>query len=125
MNKMNLPSPFEESFLLQENDIFNSFIIYILENYISENDLEKKSSSEEESELESENEESSKTNSSLPKKRLLPTKKLLKKRKLLEPKITVIPKTNKPHIEDVFEKIERENLTKKIEVILKFMESVF
>lgn len=121
---MNLPCPFESSFPLQENNIFNSFIIYILENYISENDLEKDStyhsaSSQEESELESENEETVKSNLA-PKKRSLPSKKILKKHKLLKPTVTVISKTVKTLVEDVFEKIDRDNPVKKIEVNIQF-----
>lgn len=118
MNKMNLPCPFEASYLLQDNDIFNSFIIYILENsaYEGKEEEMKSESSDEESELESDEEVKK---SSLPVKRNLPQKKTIK-RKLLKSVPSVIPKTTKiSTVEEVFETVERETPVKKIKVRFK------
>lgn len=124
MNKMNLPSPFESHFSLRENDVFNSFLTYIFENMRSQNDAGKTeedtdSSSEEESELESENEDKSvkySRNTAPFKRKSLSVDKFVKKKRLLMSTIPASSKTNKTLIEDVFEQVERDNATKKIEV---------
>ncbi|XKL63464.1 hypothetical protein PGB90_005828 [Kerria lacca] len=118
MNKMNLPCPFEPEFPLQENEIFNSFIIYILENSVYEGKENEKtsvlSSSENDTELESDEDEKIKV---LPKKRKLLEKKSIKKRKLFKPMTSITTKSSKiSSVDEVFEKIEREIPTKKIEV---------
>lgn len=118
MNKMNLPCPFESSYPLEDNDIFNSFIIYILENSVYEGKEEevKSESSGEESELESDEEVKK---SSLPVKRNLPQKKHVK-RKLHKSVPSIVPKTTKiSTVEEVFERVDREAPVKKIKVRFK------
>lgn len=122
MNKMNLPCPFEDSFPLQQNEVFNLFILYILQNSVYEDELaEKEQSSEEGSELESsENEDNRTVLSKLPRKRPASCKKTLRKKifkaKTVSTKLEFstksVPKTS---VDEVFEKVDFEP-TKKIEV---------
>ncbi|KAL6957680.1 hypothetical protein U1Q18_051848, partial [Sarracenia purpurea var. burkii] len=80
------------------------------------------SSSEEESELESENEDKSvkySRNTAPFKRKSLSVDKFVKKKRLLMSTIPASSKTNKTLIEDVFEQVERDNATKKIEVKIK------
>lgn len=114
MNKMNLPSPFEDTFPLENNEIFNAFILYILENSVYEGQKEKENqSSDEGSELESDSEEM-KSRSTIPQKRSLPQKKQMKRKKLFKPILTTATKV-KTSLQDVFDQVERDP-RKKIEV---------
>lgn len=115
---MNLPCPFESAYSWEDNEIFNSFIIFILQNSVYEGKEEepKSESSGEESELESDEEVKK---SFLPVKRKLPQKKHVK-RKLLKSVPSVVPKTTKVStVEEMFERVERETPVKKIKVCFK------
>lgn len=117
MNKMNLPSPFETSFHLQQNEIFSSFILYILENTVYECQQEKEiqKSSDEDSELDSDS-ASSKIGPIAPQKRSLPSKKLFKRRKLFKPAAAVTSKNKTTILKEVFDQVKRDPV-RKIEVV--------
>ncbi len=128
MNRMNLPCPFDPAFPLQENDVFNSFIIFILENSVYEGKQEQNhpsSSSENDTELESDSEATKST--IIPERKLLSQKKPIKRKKLLIPAGPIPSKTSKvtASIDEVFEKVDREVPAKKIEVTTQLSFDIF
>ncbi|XP_065211882.1 RNA-binding region-containing protein 3-like [Planococcus citri] len=129
MNKMNLPSPFESTFVLNENDVFNSFLSYILENVEKEEKDETRAplsadeDSEKESELESDDDGDENTacysSTAFPRKRassLRLISKSAKTARLHKSTITVPSKNKNVPIEQVFEKFEGDTGVKKIRV---------
>lgn len=119
MNKMNLPCPFESDYPLEDNELFDQFLLFIYEKTKLKLQLNE-SSSEFESELESDDESTNKLNASVTKRKRLRQRrgmtglkilKLMKKSSAL-----MTNKSSSVQLEDVFEKVGQDVSQKKIEL---------